>query len=460
MMTDRMTLDRAINDARVVLPGDVVHASVGIANGRIALISARRLDAHETIDAGGRVLLPGLVEPHAHFWDPGPTEREDWAHGTAAAAAGGITTIIEMPLSIPPTVDAEGFHLKLERARAGARVDYSLWGGVVPAAAADVTRRMEELQALGVVSYKVFMCRAAAEFPACDDGIPYHALREGARLRQLMGIHAENDALIHALEAQLQGAGRNDPMAYAESRPPYAEAEAITRVLSMAAETGADIYIVHMSLGTGAALIKAAKQRGQSVFVETCPQYLTLDDSALRELGPWAKCAPPLRPTENRDRLWGYVLDGTIDTIGSDHAPFTPEEKAAGREVIWRAPNGLTGIQTMLPLLLDEGLGRRGLSLARLAELTSTNAARIFRLFPRKGAIVIGGDADLALVDPDAAWTIRGSALLHKNNWTPYEGRRVRGRVDMTLVRGTVVYRDGQVLVDPGFGRFVTSSPP
>ncbi|MEJ7749354.1 MAG: amidohydrolase family protein, partial [Candidatus Limnocylindrales bacterium] len=238
----------------------------------------------------------------------------------------------------------------------------------------------------------------------------------------------------------------------------YAEAEAISRVISMARETGATIYIVHMSLAEGAALIKAAKQAGQTVFVETCPQYLALDDSALRDQGPWAKCAPPLRPAANTERLWEYVLDGTIDTIGSDHAPFTAAEKEAGSTVIWDAPNGLTGIQTMLPLLIDEGIGRRGLSWTRLAEITSSNAARIFRLAPRKGSIAIGADADLVLVDPDAEWTIRGQDMLHKNRWTPYEGRRVRGRVDLTVVRGSVVYEAGTVRSEPGFGRFVGTS--
>lgn len=450
-----MKLDRAINDAKVVTTGGVVHASVGIAHGQIVAISSEPFANVEAIDASGRVLLPGLVETHAHFWDPGPTDREDWAHGTAAAAAGGITTVIEMPLSIPPTVDGEALRLKMERARAGAHVDYFLWGGVIPADAALITRRMEELKDLGVVSYKIFMCGAAAEFAACDDGHLYHALREGARLGQLMGIHAENDDIIRGLETRLRAAGRNDPMAYAESRPPYAEAEAIARVISMARATGADIYIVHMSLGEGAALIKAAKQSGQRVYVETCPQYLALNESALREQGPWAKCAPPLRSAGNQDRMWDYVLDGTIDTIGSDHAPFTVAEKQAGKDVIWNAPNGLTGIQTMLPLLIDEGVGRRGLSWTRLAELTATNAARIFRLAPRKGSIAVGADADLVLVDADAEWVIRGADLLHKNKWTPYEGRRVRGRVEMTMVRGSVVYQDGRLQSEPGFGQFV-----
>jgi len=450
-----MELDNAINDARIVTPGGVIHGSVGIAEGRIAAIQSDPFSGVAAIDARGRVLLPGLVEPHAHFWDPGATHREDWAHGTAGAAAGGITTVIEMPLSLPPTVDRAAFQLKLEHARAGAHVDYLLWGGVVPVPSDDLAERMAGLRDLGVVSYKVFMCRAAREFPACDDGVLHEALREGARLDVLMGIHAENDAIIHRREEELKAAGRVDPMAYAESRPKLAERDAIAGVLEMAVETGATIYIVHMSLAEGAALVKAAKARGQGCHVETCPQYLVLDDSALRDQGPWAKCAPPLRDRENTDRMWQYVLDGTIDTVGSDHAPFTPEEKEAGANEIWEAPNGLTGIQTMLPLLLDEGLGRRGLSLERLAEVTSTNAARIFRLYPRKGVIAPGSDADFALVDLDAEWTISGSELLHKAKWTPYEGRRVKGRVDLTMVRGVVVYRDGRMQVEPGYGRFV-----
>lgn len=450
-----MGYDIAVNDALIVTPGGVVRGSVGVAEGRIAAIQADRITGAESIEAEGRILLPGLVEPHGHFWDPGATHREDWAHGTAGAAAGGITTVIEMPLSLPPTVDAPAFRLKMGCARAGAHVDYLLWGGVVPAPQSELADRMADLHALGAVSYKVFMCRAAREFPSCDDGVLLEALREGARLGVVMGIHAENDAMIERLEEALKAAGRVDPMAYAESRPKLAERDAISGVLEMAAETGTTIYIVHMSIAEGAELVKAAKSRGQVCYVETCPQYLVLDGSALRELGPWAKCAPPLRDPANTERMWDYVLDGTIDTVGSDHAPFTPEEKEAGATEIWKAPNGLTGIQTMLPLLLDEGLGRRGLTLERLAEITSTNAARIFRLYPRKGVIALGSDADFALVDPDAEWTITGADLLHKAKWTPYEGRRVRGRVELTMVRGTVVYRDGQMQVEPGYGRFI-----
>lgn len=451
-------LERAINNATVVTPGRVFHGSVGIAGGRIVVLDERPLHAADVLDAGGRALLPGLIEPHGHFWDPGATDREDWAHGTAGAAAGGITTVIEMPLSLPPTVDADAFRLKLDLATRHSRVDFLLWGGVTPATDTEVTRRMEELTSLGAASYKVFMCHAAREFPACDDGVLLHALREGARLGVVMGIHAENDAVIEHLQSELQASGRRDPMAHAESRPPFAEEEAINRVIGMAAATGATIYIVHMSLAEGAAIIRAAKRRGQAVYVETCPQYLALDDSALREQGPWAKCAPPLRPAENTERMWEYVIDGTIDTVGSDHAPFTHEEKAVGQDDIWRAPNGLTGIQTMLPLLVDAGVHGHGLSLSRLAEVTATRAAQIFGLYPRKGVIAIGSDADLTLVDLDAEWTIRGADLLHKAKWTPYEGRTVRGHVDLTMVRGTTVYADGALEVDPGFGQFVGES--
>ncbi len=447
-------LDLAINDAEIVSPGGVVHGSVGVADGRISVLDVRPLNATTVIDAAGRVVLPGLVEPHGHFWDPGATDREDWAHGTAGAAAGGITTVIEMPLSLPPTVDADAFRMKHEIADRQSHVDYVLWGGVTPASDDEVTARMETLTKLGAPSFKVFMCHAAREFPACDDGVLLHALSEGARLGVVMGIHAENDAVIEHLEAELRRKGRKDPMAHADSRPPHAETEAIDRVIGLAATTGATIYIVHMSLAEGAAIIRDAKRRGQAVYVETCPQYLALDDSALREQGPWAKCAPPLRPAENTRQMWEYVLDGTIDTVGSDHAPFTSEEKAIAEDDIWKAPNGLTGIQTMLPLLIDAGVHGVSLPLTRLAEITSTRAAQIFGLYPRKGVIALGSDADMALVDLDAAWTIRGSELLHKAKWTPYEGRTVRGRVDATVVRGTVVYNDGAMQVAPGFGRF------
>jgi allantoinase len=222
----------------------------------------------------------------------------------------------------------------------------------------------------------------------------------------------------------------------------------------MAKSCGATIYIVHKSSAEGAAIIRAAKRQDQAVFVETCPQYLALDESALRKQGPWAKCAPPLRSAENTERMWKYVIDGTIDTVGSDHAPFTHAEKAAAEDDIWKAPNGLTGIQTMLPLLIDVGVHGHGLSLNRLAEVTSTRAAQIFGLYPRKGVIAIGSDADLTLVDLEAKWTIRGADLLHTAKWTPYEGREVRGRVEMTIVRGTTVYRDGSLQVNPGFGEY------
>lgn len=450
-------LELAINNAYIVSPGGVVQGSIGVAEGRITALDARPLAASRVIDAAGRVVLPGLIEPHAHFWDPGATDREDWAHGTAGAAAGGITTVIEMPLSLPPTVDADAFRMKMKIAEQRSHVDYVLWGGVTPATDDEVSTRMEALTGLGAPSFKVFMCHAAREFPACDDGVLLHALSEGARLGVVMGIHAENDAVIEHLEAELRRSGRKDPMAHAESRPPRAEAEAIDRVIGLARMTGAKIYIVHMSLAEGAGIIRDAKRRGQEVYVETCPQYLALDDSALREQGPWAKCAPPLRPAENTRQMWEYVLDGTIDTVGSDHAPFTLEEKAVAEEDIWKAPNGLTGIQTMLPLLIDAGVHGVDLPLTRLAEITATRAAQIFGLYPRKGVIALGSDADLALVDLDAQWTIRGAELLHKAKWTPYEGRTVRGRVDATIVRGTVVFEDGAVQVEPGFGRFASA---
>ncbi len=454
-----MKVDTVIAGGRVVTGNGVIEGSVGIRDGRIACLAEGAhpgdLTAPEVIDARGRWVLPGLIEPHCHFWDPGPTHREDWSTGTAAAAAGGITTVIEMPLSDPPTVDAAAFTLKLNRAAAQARVDWALWGGIVPESAGDLERRLDDMDALGAVAYKAFMCWSAREFPPVDDGVLATALSKLGQRQGLLAVHAENDAIIRFAEARLRESGRRDPAAYLASRPPQAELEAIERAMMLARVAGAPLYIVHMTLAEGARRIRAAREGGQVVFVETAPQYLALDEEAVLRQGPYAKCAPPLRSRANVEALWTAVLDGTVDTIGSDHAPFTREEKDAGAADIWEAPNGLSGIQTMLPVLLTEGVHRRAMSMERLCELTSTHAARIFGLYPRKGVIWPGSDADLVIVDLDRTWQVSGDLLFTKQAFSPYDGMVMHGGVERTILRGRTVARGGTVLAEPGSGRQV-----
>lgn len=453
-----MDVDVAIKNGIVVTESGTVRASIGVRNGAICALvddSADLTAREEDVDARGLVVLPGVIEPHCHFWDPGPTQREDWETGTRSAAAGGVTTCIEMPLSDPPTVDAAAFRLKQERATALAVVDYALWGGIVPASLENLAERLDAMHALGAVAYKAFLCWSATEYPPIDDGALLQAMQTLAARGWLLGLHAENDAIIKHSERRLHAQGRRDPQAHVESRPEVAELEAIRRAIGLAELTGARLYIVHMSTADGAQLVRDAKSRGIRVCAETAPQYLTLDARALSERGPYAKCAPPLRSPDTVERLWSYVLDGTIDTIGSDHAPFTRAEKEPGIVDIWQAPNGLPGIQTMLPLILSEGVHRRGLSLSRVAALFATNVARIFGLHPQKGVIQVGSDADFVLVDLAKEWRIDDADLLYKNRWSPYHGMQVRGKVERTIVRGHTVYQDGAISVQPGYGRQV-----
>ena len=452
-----MQVDVVVKNGLVILESGPARLDIGITDGRIAALveEGEQLAArgHE-VEARGLVVLPGVVEPHCHFWEPGPTEREDWLTGTRAAAAGGITTCIEMPLSVPPTVDEAAFRLKVDLATPKAIVDFALWGGIVPDSAHDLAARIEALDDLGAVAYKAFMCWSATDFPPIDDGLLLAALRELAKRGRMLGVHAENDAIIKHSEAVLKAAGRHDPQAHVESRPQIAEVEAVNRALYLARATGASLYVVHMSSADAVEVLAAARATGVTAYAETAPQYLVLDSEELTRRGPFAKCSPPLRSRANVERLWDKVLGGDIDTIGSDHAPFTVEEKELGLADIWLAGNGLTGIQTMLPLMFSEGVNRRGLELTRLARLLSTNAARIFGLYPRKGTIRIGSDADLVLVDPTRQWTWDDATLQCKNRWSPYGGLPLNGGfVSRTILRGDTIFADGVVSGPAGGGR-------
>lgn len=450
--------DTLVTGGLLVTPSGERVAALGVQDGVVASVDADpAAPAHRVIDATGAVVLPGLVDPHVHLWDPGATHREDWAHGTRSAAAGGVTTVIEMPLSIPPTVDSDALDQKIDRVLAHSVVDVVLWGGIVPAAPKVLEGRLAALAARGVPAFKLFMCDAAAEFPACGPDDVQRALQSAGEHHVLLGVHAEDSTAVTLREAELRAQGRRDPRAYAESRAPQTELAAIEQMVAWVRDSAAAAYLVHVSLAEGVAAIRRARQEGSRLYAETCPHYLVLDLSDLEAQGPWAKCAPPLRERANVERMWDAVLDGSLDTIGSDHAPFSAEEKRAGLESIWEAPNGLTGLQTMLPLLVDEGVHRRGLSWSRLAELTSGNAARIFGL-PQKGRLAEGADADLAIVDPDRRWVVRGADLASVARWTPYEGRPLRGAVRSTLVRGAVVYDQGRVTGAGGSGRLLQPS--
>jgi allantoinase len=455
-----------VQGGQVVIPGSVVDATIVIEGERIAgvLEPTVSVPADEIIDASGFVVLPGAIDAHTHFIQddpavapPNPEESEGFTNGGRAAAAGGVTTVIEMPQATPPTTDGAIFRRRRELASADAIVDFALWGGVC---GGQTAQALDEQIAEGAVAFKAFMCDSDPMFPGIDDAQLLATLEHLKETPFLFGLHAESDALLQAGLETLQRSGRTDPLAHHESRPPLVEIEAVNRAIFFAEATGGWVHIVHLSTPGAAALVKQAKARGVRVTAETCPQYLALDHDDLRRLAGYARCAPAIRDRDTVEQLWPYLADGTLDCVTSDHCGFTVESKERGWESIWLAPNGLSGVQTLLPVTISEARAR-GFSWPRIAELMATAPARLWRLAPRKGAIQVGADADLAFVDPERRWTLSNEELLHTHQWSPFVGRELQGRVVRTMLRGTTIYDDAhpdRVRVTPGFGQFLAAA--
>jgi len=442
-------LDLAIRGGTVVAPDGARRADVGIADGRIVAV-AEALDdaARADLDATGLHVLPGAVDAHVHFNDPGRTDYEGFETGTRAAAAGGTTTIVDMPLNAqPPTIDARAFDRKRAAAERSALVDFAVWGGLVPG---DIGR-LDELAARGVVGFKAFMSDTTMpEFAMADDLTLYEGMARAATLGLPVAVHAESEAITSALAARARREGRRGVHDYLRSRPAIAEVEAIGRALLLAEETGCALHVVHVSTGRGVALVAEARARGVDATCETCPHYLVFDEDDAERLGAVAKCAPPLRPAAERDALWAAI--GDIALVASDHSPSLPELKQGDDFfAIW---GGITGCQVLLGVLLDAGHHERGLALEQVAALSAAGAARRFRL-PGKGRIEPGADADLALVDLGGETALSAETLLHRHPHSPWAGRTLRGRIARTLVRGTTVFAGGRVAGPPA-GRLVT----
>jgi allantoinase len=406
---------------------------VAVQDGAIAAIG-HELEgtAREEIDARGLHVLPGVIDAHVHFNEPGRTDWEGWATGTRALAAGGATACVEMPLNAhPPTVDGAAFDAKVRAAEAAAIVDFALWGGLVPGD----PDRLDDLADRGVVGFKAFMCDSGiADFPAADDDTLRAGMERAAALGLPVAVHAERPSAL----AQPGGTTWRD---FVASRPPRAEHEAIERALELAAETGCALHVVHVSTAHGVALVKAARERGIDATCETCPHYLILTEDDLETLGTRAKCAPPLRTAAEREALWGSI--GDVVFVASDHSPCPPAMKEGDFTAAW---GGIAGCQSLLALLLDSGR----LELPAIAALTAAGPARRLKL--AKG-FHEGADADLVLVDRDDR---HAPAAHDRHRLSPFAGRPLRGRVVRTIVRGTTVFLDGRIVAERPLGRLLT----
>jgi allantoinase len=435
----QVVTDRSAFAGGVVITGGVVSALV---EGNPAI------DAEEVVDAAGLLLLPGLVDVHVHFSEPGRGHWEGFETGSRAAAAGGVTTFVEMPLNAhPPTINGEA--LALKQAAAGvSHVDYGLWGGLVDDNLADLA----DLHRHGVLGFKAFMV-TATDFARADRRILLEGMKQIAALGSVLAVHAEDETITAQRTAELRGVGRRDRAAWGEARPISAELAAIAEAIELAADTGARLHVVHVSSAAGIDLISAAKASGVAVTAETCPHYLLFDDSDLERLGPVAKCAPPLRSPAEKERLWDRVLAGEVDVIGSDHSPCLLEEKTAGDVDIFDAWGGISGLQSTLPALLTEGVGKRGLALGELVRMTARGPARLLGIDDRKGRLEPWMDADMVLVDTGARFTLGPGELFYRNRHSAYLGMHFVGRVVRTISRGLTVFEAGRIIGPTGHGR-------
>lgn len=445
-------VDLVIRGAQVVSPDRIFEAAVAIAGERIVAVGHDDTmpSAREEMRADGLHLLPGAIDSHVHFRDPGYPNKETWKTGSAAAALGGVTTVFEMPNTNPPTGTVEALRLK-QKAAESSYVDFGIHGLLGD----DTVERLEELLDAGVTSFKAFVGNTFGNLPAPTDGALLEGFEKLAPLGIRTVVHAENSSILFRRQKKMQAAGRIDAMAHLAARPAVAEIEAIGRVLTLAEWTGARVHIAHHSAADSLYLLRAARARGVDVTAETCPQYLLLNTDHMRTLGGVMRLNPPIREPRHNQPLWDALMDGTLDMIATDHAPHAPEEKT--RESIWDCDCGFPGVETQMPLMLTE-VNRGRASLMDYVRWSSVNPAKAWGLYGTKGVIAPGAHADIAFVDMNRAGVLSQNKLQSISKISPWNGRAVRGYPLHTLLRGRFVMRDGRLVAEAaGWGRSVKS---
>ncbi|HLT58998.1 MAG TPA: allantoinase AllB [Limnochordales bacterium] len=430
---------------------DERRASSGSAEPRPGADGLRRqLDGADVIDATGLYVLPGLVDVHVHFREPGLTHKEDFLSGTAAAACGGVTTVLDMPNTKPPVATAAALLAKAQQVAGRAYVDYGLYGAVTE----DNLAELPAMAEAGAVAFKLFLGPTTGDIRAPGWGRLMEVFAAVRETGLPLAVHAEDRDVIEYWQAR-RAAEATDYRGFLETRPPFGELAATQNVALLAQRAGTPVHIAHVTLAEAVDLIREAKERGAPITAETCPPYLLLTADDCQRLGPVSKVLPPIRERLDQEMLWQGLHEGVLDCIATDHAPHLDEEKQG--KAWLQAPGGMIGVETLLPSLLTQV--RRGrLTLQQLVAWTSRRPAEIFGLGRRKGDIRPGFDADLAIVDLDAAWTVRAEDLHSKGKNSPFIGASLQGKVVHTIVRGHVVVRNGQ-LTGPPRGGWLQGQP-
>lgn len=440
-----------IRSQSVVLPDRVAPASIHIENGRIATVAG----PHEipagwpVFDARHSVVMPGLVDTHVHINEPGRTDWEGFQTATRAAAAGGVTTLVDMPLNcIPATTAPEALEVKLAAARGNCWIDVGFWGGVVPGN----TPQLRPLFDAGVLGFKCFLIPSGvAEFPCVTESNLRPALDQLKALGAVLIVHAELPGPVEEAQQRRERASSPDPCRYStflRSRPRKAEDEAVALMIRLCRETGCRIHIVHQSSSDALPALRQARADGLPLTVETCPHYLCLASEDVPDGATEYKCCPPIRERENNERLWSALVEGLIEMVVSDHSPCPPERKLRDSGDFLGAWGGISSLQLRLPLMWTAAR-RRGCSLQHLAQWLAAAPARLVGLQNRKGAIRAGCDADLVIWDPEGTFRVDASMLHHRHKLTPYAGQTLHGVVEATFLRGRKIYERGSFASGP-----------
>jgi dihydroorotase (multifunctional complex type) len=451
-----MAVDLVIKNCRVALSTGLVETGLVIDGGKIVSIAKDALlpPADEVIDCKKRIVLPGGIDFHVHFMDLGYAKREDWRTGTESAAAGGTTFVVEHGHTNPPSTTRENLGKIIKEAKKKAVVDFRINGAVT-------SQNLMELPTLAAEGVSVFgeiyMAESIPELERVGDGVLLEAFKIIRDLNCVAGVHAEDWEIISHLTKKLKKLGRKDPLAHLESRPDIAEEVAVYKALFLARRTSVRLHIFHLSTKGGLKLIEKAKAVGQDVSVEVCPHHLLFEKRDVVKYGPYLKCNPPIRSEENRRSLWEGLRKGVIDMISTDHWPLPKSEKEVGWDDIWKTEAGMPGVETRIPLLLTYGVQKKLITMETFLKTISENPARRLGLYPRKGTIAVGSDADLVIVDLKERTKIKAEKMHTKCDFTPYEGWEVVGMPSLTLVRGKVVMDGGEIVSKPGYGLYFPS---